>query len=308
MKKAQRAAGREVETIAASYRDMGWGEAIASSGTAKSIAAILAANGWCDQGISASGLRRLKTQLLAAGNTSSLKLEGVRADRLPILPGGVAVMSAIFDTLELEHVDISDAALRQGVLYDLLGRVQHHDKRSVTVQQFLRRYEVDSLQQARVSALALHLYENLVPGAPDEDRQLLQWAAQLHEIGLSIAHAGYHKHSAYVLSNADMPGFSRNEQARLARVVLAHRGKLNKVSELPLDSAEWWLVLCLRLATLFHRSRLNVRMPSITCTVSERGFIIGLDKAWLDAHSLTAAALDDEIDEWRSIGIKFEVK
>ncbi len=127
---------------------------------------------------------------------------------------------------------VSEAALRHGVLYDLLGRVMHHDMREATVAQFMRRYHVDAAQAARVRDLALRIYDQLAPassGEDDPDRMLLDWAARLAEVGLSIAHAQYHKHSAYVLSNADMPGFSRVEQQRLARIVLAHRGKLEKM-------------------------------------------------------------------------------
>ena len=137
-------------------------------------------------------------------------------------------MYAVFEELDIESMTVSEAALRHGVLYDLLGRVMHSDMREATVTQFMRRYHVDAAQAARVQELALRIYDQLAgKGATedDPDRALLGWAARLAEVGLSIAHAQYHKHSAYVLSNADMPGFSRVEQQRLARIVLAHRGQ-----------------------------------------------------------------------------------
>ena len=157
---------------------------------------------------------------------------------------------------------VSDGALRHGVLYDLLGRVQHRDMREATVAQFMRRYHVDAAQAERVRSLSLKIYDALSPGADredDADRTMLEWAARLAEIGLSIAHAQYHKHSAYVLSNADMPGFSRMEQARLARVVLAHRGKLGKVQDAGFEGADWKLVFALRCASLILRSRTDAQ-------------------------------------------------
>jgi exopolyphosphatase / guanosine-5'-triphosphate,3'-diphosphate pyrophosphatase len=160
-----------------------------------------------------------------------------------------------------------------------------------------------------VRNLSLKIYDALAPGADrddDADRMLLEWAARLAEIGLSIAHAHYHKHSAYVLSNADMPGFSRMEQARLARLVLAHRGKLSKVQE-GLDTADWKLVFALRIAALILRSRTDARLPFLRVAADSAGFAIDLPQSWLDENALSAAALDSEADHWKTVGMKLAV-
>ncbi|HSD44922.1 MAG TPA: exopolyphosphatase, partial [Burkholderiales bacterium] len=291
MKKAELAASNEIERIARDFRRAGWKEAVASSGTAKAIGAVLAGNGWTQGDITSEGLERLRAQMIKAGDVDRLDSLGVRDDRAPILPGGVAIMLAAFAELGLESVQVSEAALRQGVLYDLLGRVQHHDMREMTVRQFMRRYHVDGAQGERVRALALQLLGDLSPRARDADQLLLGWAAQLHEIGLSIAHAAYHKHSAYILSNADMPGFSRDEQARVARIVLAHRGKLAKIEGLPARSPDWALVFSLRVAALVYRSRVDLELPRIGCKATDSGYQLAVPSAWLEANPLTAAAL-----------------
>jgi exopolyphosphatase/guanosine-5'-triphosphate,3'-diphosphate pyrophosphatase len=246
--------------------------------------------------------------MIKAGDVDRLDALGVRGDRAPILPGGVAIMLAAFAELGLESVHVSEAALRQGVLYDLLGRVQHHDMREMTVRQFMRRYHIDGAQGERVGALALQLLGELSPRAREADQLLLGWAAQLHEIGLSIAHAAYHKHSAYILSNADMPGFSRDEQARVARIVLAHRGKLAKIEGLPARSPDWALVFCLRVASLVYRSRVDLELPRIGCKATDSGYQLAVPSAWLDAHPLTATALEAEAEEWRGLGLRFDVR
>jgi exopolyphosphatase/guanosine-5'-triphosphate,3'-diphosphate pyrophosphatase len=246
--------------------------------------------------------------MIKAGDVDRLDALGVRSDRAPILPGGLAIMLAAFAELGLESVQVSEAALRQGVLYDLLGRVQHHDMREMTVRQFVRRYHVDGAQGERVRALALQLLGELTDRPREADPLLLGWAAALHEIGLSIAHAAYHKHSAYILSNADMPGFSRDEQARVARVVLAHRGKLAKIEGLPARSPDWALVFALRVATLFYRSRVDVDLPRIGARATDSGYQLSVPAAWLEAHPLTAAALEAEAEEWRNVGLKFDVR
>jgi exopolyphosphatase/guanosine-5'-triphosphate,3'-diphosphate pyrophosphatase len=154
------------------------------------------------------------------------------------------------------------------------------------------------------------IYDALGPGTDrddDADRQMLQWAARLAEIGLSIEHAQYHKHSAYVLSNADMPGFSRMEQARLARIVLAQRGKLGKVQDAGLDGNDWKLVFALRIASLILRSRTDAKLPFLRVAADDAGFAIDLPQSWLDDNALSAAALDAEADLWKKIGMRLEV-
>src|SRR5688572_7167385 len=310
MKAAETAARQELAGIVRGYRAEGWEEAVASSGTARSIENILRENGLAEEGITRGGLEKLRTMLIKAERSDPDRIPGLRPNRAPVLPGGIAIMTAVFDELELEHVKVSDGALRHGVLYDLLGRVQHRDMREATVAQFMRRYHVDAPQAERVMNLSLKIYDALQPGADrddDADRGMLAWAARLAEIGLSIAHAQYHKHSAYVLSNADMPGFSRMEQARLARIVLAHRGKLGKVQDAGLDGADWKLVFALRCASLILRRRADLKLPFLRVAADSGGFAIDLPSAWLEDNPLSADALESEADQWKAVGMKLDV-
>ena len=307
-KQAELAARSELQTIVKQYTRHGWAGVVGSSGTARSIAGILEANGWSGQGISAAGLDKLRSAFFKAGDVERLLLPGMRDDRAAILPGGLAIMCAAFAELGIEHMSVSDAALRQGVLYDLLGRVQKHDMREVTVRQFMRRYHVDTAQAQRVAELARGLHDQLAAsGSEPHAGQTLAWAAALHEIGISIAHNGYHKHSAYIIANADMPGFSRMEQAQLARLALAHRGRLSKLPDLSLVPGEWEQVFCLRLASLFCRSRTDLELPPLGCEITESGFRLLLPESLLENRPLAAAALAEESDEWKSIGLHLEV-
>jgi len=177
------------------------------------------------------------------------------------------------------------------------------------VRQFMRRYHVDTAQAQRVGRLAEMLHRNLRAGAGDAAaEQILAWGAALHEIGISIAHNGYHKHSAYIVANADMPGFSRMEQSQLARLVLAHRGKLAKLQELSPAPGDWELVFCLRVASLFYRSRADIELPQLASEMTESGFRLLLTPAFLEDRPLIAAALADEAGEWRAIGLRLELK
>jgi exopolyphosphatase/guanosine-5'-triphosphate,3'-diphosphate pyrophosphatase len=310
MRAAELAARQELAGIVRAYRAAGWDEAVASSGTARSIENILRANELAEEGLTREGLERLRSLLIKHGSADAQRIAGLRPNRAPVLPGGLAILSAVFDELGLAAMKVSAAALRHGVLYDLLGRFEHRDMREVTVEQFMRRYHVEAAQAERVRNLALMIYDALTPGAEREDegeRQVLKWAAGLSEIGLSIAHAQYHKHSAYVLSNADMPGFSRMEQARLARVVLAHRGKLAKMQDAGVDSADWKLIFALRTASLILRSRTDARLPFLRVAADAGGFAIDLPQSWLEENPLSGAALEAETDHWKSVGMKLQV-
>ena len=217
-------------------------------------------------------------------------------------------MSAALAEFGMEQLEVSDGALRQGVLYDLLGRVRHRDMREATVKQFMRRYQVDAAQAARVARFAQDIHASLNAEAAEGDTTMLHWAANLHEIGISIAHAGYHKHSAYILAQADMPGFSQREQERLSRLVLAHRGKLTKLDDLPERSTDWDLIFALRLAALFCLSRRELAPPTLACKSSKNGFQLTLPRAWLEEHPMTEAALEQETEEWRALDVKLEVR
>lgn len=314
---AQMAAAKEVSLIAHAYQKTGWGEAIGSSGTAKAIAEILEQNNLNPGGVSGitrQGLDRLCALMIRFKRMDALPLKGVRSDRIPVLPGGVAIMSAILDTLGLAHVTYADGALRLGVLYDLLGRFHHHDMRTATVKNFQRRYQVESGQAKRVTETALQIFKDLMGlklrkhEELEKELQFVDWAASLHEIGLSIAHTGYHKHGAYVLSYADMPGFSKMDQARLALLVLCHRGKLNKVEALSREDVAWRQILSLRLASILHRARLEGAAPELQARETVNGFTLQLPATWLDENPMTAAALRDESAVWEEAGFRLRIR
>ncbi len=306
LREAELAALRELEAIVRIYREVGWDFAVASSGSAKAILEILELNGFSAGGITREGLAQLRAELLRAGHVGRLALAGLRADRQPVLPGGFAIMSAVVEAFRLERIDFSDGALRLGVLYDLLGRHAHHDQRDATAEAFMRRYQVDARQALRVTGTALRLLEQALPAArdpDDSDRRFLGWAGALHEIGLSVAHASYHKHSAYILENADMPGFSRMDQARLARLALAHRGKLERVRAVAPSERDWLLILCLRLAVILHRTRDDELAGALLLLPQRKGYVVGMNEAGLRGRPLTLALLEEEARQWTQVGV-----
>ena len=307
-KEAEIAAATELQTIVHDFTPDEWKDAIGSSGTARAIAEVLEAGAVSSNGITPKGMAWIKEKLLDAGEVRKLDLLGLRDDRKPVFAGGFAIMSAVFRELRIEAMHTTDCGLRDGVLWDMLGRIQHRDVRDTTVKQFMRRYQVDHQQAARVEKLSASLFKQLAAQYPDPEHvfQDLAWAARLHEVGLSIAYPSYHKHSAYILGNADMPGFSKMEQANLARLVLGSRGSLTKLAPLIERGEDWLPVLALRLAALLHRGRMSTRLGEVRLDYVGKEFVLGIDAAWLERNPLTAAAVDAEAKIWKSVNLRLE--
>ena len=303
LKQAELAARIELQVIAADYRGQ-WQHALGSSGTAKVLNEILLLNGYSQSGITREGLEKLRTHLLRVGDVQKLDLTGLRPDRIPALAGGFAIMYAAFCELAIEQMQPALGALREGVLYDLWGRVHDNDTLDVTMRQFMQRYRVDTKQAGRVARLAQVFARQFFGGEIDEDAlHTLNRAANLHEIGISVAHSGYHKHTAYILANADMPGYSKKEQARLSLLALAQRGNLSKLQGQLKNIEDHALAMSLRLAVLFCRNRSDSDLPVLRGRFNETGFRLSIDADWLAQNPLTEAALQEEVKQWKTLGI-----
>jgi exopolyphosphatase / guanosine-5'-triphosphate,3'-diphosphate pyrophosphatase len=297
-RKATLAAHQELEPIVRRFRRLGWERAAGSSGTVRTVGRLLRDAGWSEGDIKAPGLSLLRDRLLEAGDVRALEAVGMSPERAPVFAGGVAILAAAFEALEIESMAVSEGGLREGVLYDLLGRIHDEDTRSRTVEAMMERYHVDREQAERVEATARRLLDQVAAAwkLEDEDSaRALQWAALLHEIGLDIAHGHFHKHGAYVIENADLPGFSLAEQALVATLVRAHRRKLP--IELFEDAPRSWLRLSvlLRIAVALHRGRGGTApMPELSIEEGKRSLHLAFPAGWLEEHPLTAADLELE--------------
>ena len=310
-KRAVIAAQMELEPFQKTFRAGNWDEAVGASGTLRTVEKLLLSSGWSKNGITPDGLGRLIDVLLAAGHFDKLQLPELSLDRKPILPGGVAILFATFKSLGIQRMQVADGALREGLLHDLLGRINHEDIRSRTVTAMASRYHVDQEHSGRIGNTLKNLVNQTFPRAGTDAEtalQWLEWAAALHEIGLDIAHSQYHKHGAYILENADMPGFSRQDQKLLATLVRAHRRKfpvkLFKELAAPWNTAAPPLALMLRLSVLLNRSRQSDPIPEISLALTETGIQVRFPNDWLNDHPLTLADLELEASYLGDAGLQ----
>lgn len=316
-RKARLAARIELEFLERRYRQAGWDTAIGASGTVRGVWRVMMAQGWCDAQITRGGLDKLVDLVIDRGQVARIDFEALREDRRPVFVGGLAVLAAVFDALDIKQMATSERALREGLVYDLLGRLSDQDVRSEAVDALATRYAVEMRQAEDIRHTAMKLLDQVAdPWGLDarSSATFLQWAAKLHEIGLVIAHAGYHKHSEYILRHGDLQGFSQTDQQLLAVLVRLHRGRFSAgaLADVPVDWREplQRLAILLRLAVLLHRSRSPGLRPPVMASPLPRGRGLALSfrrANWLDEHPLTRADLEMEAEFLSAAGFKLQI-
>ncbi len=313
--RAEIAARLELEGIRRQYRSAGWDEAVGSSGTVRAIEEVLRLSGLGEVPMTLRGVKRLRKELVRRGHVEALAdLPGLARERAPVLPGGLAILEALFQSFEVQALATAEYSLREGVLYDLVGRFHHEDVREGTIRSLSERYHVDLQQAERVERTALFALAQVEEAwrlEPELSRQLLSWAARLHEVGLAVAYSGYHRHGGYLLANTSMPGFSREEQMRLATLVRCHRRKLapELFEALTPEDRELVLRLCvlLRLAVRLERARSPRRTNVFQLRGRAAAFELVFPPGWLAEHTLVRADLEDEASLLAGVGLELDL-
>jgi exopolyphosphatase/guanosine-5'-triphosphate,3'-diphosphate pyrophosphatase len=314
MKRARLAARLELEPVKLSFKAIGWENAVGSSGTIRTVGEILRARGQNDGLITASALEALIEHTIRVGNLARLKLPGLTDERTPVFPGGLAILAEILSVFDIQNMRVAEGALREGLLYDMIGRLTDEDARVRSVRAMQGRYHVDMAQAERMEATVLDFLQQTQGDWDLEEpfaESVLSWAARLHEIGLDVSHSHYQKHGSYLLEHADMPGFPQEEQRILAYIVGAHRRKMH-VEPLQDLNPPWhikaeYIAVLLRIAVLLHRGRSPVALPKIELRAKARTLEMQFPKGWLDDHPLTAADLEHEIDYLKAAGFRLKV-
>ncbi|MDX3774088.1 exopolyphosphatase [Chromatiaceae bacterium AAb-1] len=305
-------AEQELEPIVSSFRAAGWQQAVGTSGTVKTIRDIIIGLGWSHQQIELSHLLALKEHLIAQQNSQQLDLPGLTDDRKLLICSGLAILIAAFQMLQIDQMVYADAALREGVLYEMTDRLQHMDIREHTIKSLIRRYDIDQPQAERVHTTALHLLSQVQPQwqLSSEESDLLGWAATVYEIGLHINSSGVQKHSAYILQNANLPGFNQEQQQLLACLVRFHRRKI-RPEELPFFNLYQlpqviYLLVLLRLAVLLNQKRRDDFLPQVQLQATSQSLQIQLPADWLEQQTVLAADLQQEQKYLKKIAFKLE--
>lgn len=302
----------EVQPVAFAFGADQWSEAVGTSGTIRGVLTILEAmNLSPEHTITLESLETLAAKICEFGHVDEVILPGLSEDRRPVFIGGLAVLHGVFKELNIREMQVSSFAIREGIILDLAGTFEDLDIRKDTVAWMVDQYRVDKEQARRVSKLVIKLFKQVKADFGSDYkrcRKIVSWAAELHEVGLSISHASHNKHSAYLLQNSEMPGFSRQEQKLLSFLVLNHRRKLRPMTKTYGFNPDWRLVQIIRLACLFSRRRSDDATPeSLGIKFTPTGMQLTLPEQWLQEHPLTAESLISEQEYQAEQNLELEV-
>jgi len=312
--RARLAVELELAPVAARFRQLGWQHVAGSAGSVRAVGECLRELDPAATAITADGLEALLAAMGEVDDIRDLDLAAIDSDRAAVFAGGTAVLAGLFETFSLDEMRVADGGLREGLLYDMIGRMTDIDARERTVHAMQRRYQVDTAQAERVEATVTGFLAQVDEAwqlADPHAESMLRWSARLHEIGLDVSHNGYQHHGAYLLENADMYGFAREDQLLLACLVGAHRRKpqLDALERLvpPWDRKALWMIVLLRLAVLLHRGRSGAPLPAIVLAAKGRTLTVRFPARWLNDHALTAADLRREMSWLRGINVRLRV-
>lgn len=312
--RALRSVEADMQELRLRYLGRGWDSAIGSSGTVRAVEEICRRQGWCERDITAAAVTRLRDRLLDFRTIDAVSLPGLSERRHPVLAGGLVMLEACFDALGIDRLKVSPYALREGVLHDMLGRLEHRDPRDKTVEALVARYGVEVAQAERVKRIALAAFDGFADGdfLRPVHRQLLGWAADLHETGLGISHSQYQVHSGYLVENSDLPGFTRQEQMFLAALVRNHRRAIPRgfADRLPARMLHplRMTLLCLRFACVLCRSRDDGAVPEFRLVEEGDALVASLPLDWMEAHPLTVFDLQQECRDLKAMGLVLRVE
>ncbi len=312
-RQAEVAASAVLDEALTPYAKRHWDNAYGSSGTVGAIAEILVGLGHPAEYITRAGLTAIKESLQRAGRMEKVRLEGLKDDRRAVLCGGLSVLCALFDLLDIDALHVADGALRQGVLYDMVERKYNAtDVRGSTVARMAITFKIDPLQAQRVTSIAQTLFEQVMPKQDmamfESQSRKLSWAAQLHEIGSHISHSDYHKHGAYILENVDAVGFAQHELHRLGLLVLGHKGKLKKLGEHLSDSTFVCQLLALRLAVIACHARTNPDWSAVRLSLKNDNLTLQVPSNWIHIYPQSVHLLKQEMEAWQKSPWPFQFK
>ncbi|WP_240725229.1 Ppx/GppA family phosphatase [Mangrovimicrobium sediminis] len=309
-KRAYNMARLEVSHIAGRFNRKHWEECVGSSGTLNAIDALVTAAGWSSGGITRKALAKLEKKLLKFKQFEDINLPGLSDNRRNVIVAGVAITCALFDILDIQEMRTSKGALREGVIYDLMGRLSHEDVRERTVNALAQRYSVDE-GTANIVERRCRLFYDATRAAWKLDKQdweLLHWTARTHEIGTAISHKHFNRHSAYLLRNADLPGFSQEEQELMAVLAQGQRGKADSSLQEAIAQARHthlhYLLAILRLAGRFKYVEALEELPDFNVEAEEASIALAFPEGWMDSHPLTVSELEQEQAQLGKLGLE----
>lgn len=292
------------------YPGTAWDCAYASSGTANALGEILTALGLDGRVITPHKLRHLQGLLLQAGHIDRLRLPALKEERRPVLAGGISVMLAVVELLDIAELEVAQGALRQGVLHDLLEHEPPADKEAAEIRALQQDFGVDAAQAERICRVAMALWESLRPADADDAHaaRALRIAALLHEVGMRVALNDYHHHGAYILRHCAHATWDDALRQRISQLVLGHQGKLRKLDAALADPDLALPLMALRLATQLCHARRDPVLTDLALDRDGAACQLQITDAWAGAYPQSARLLEQEALAWQKTPWRLALK
>jgi exopolyphosphatase/guanosine-5'-triphosphate,3'-diphosphate pyrophosphatase len=298
--------------VISNFISFDWEQCLGASGTPQAITDILVTQGISDS-IRIDYLHNLKQQCIDCATIDLLQIEGLTESRRAIFPSGLAILIALFEELNIQEMQISGGALREGLIYGMLDNMQQNDRRLQTLEQCVDRFHIDSEQAYRVKGVALGLFKQvqsqMVLGKVDCEA-ILMGAAMLHEIGLHIEYKLHHQHGAYILTHLPMVGYTQQQRAGIKMLVQSHRQdiKLGLFDSFHPEVRQALLVLVrvLRLSCLLSIRRKDNLLADFNLIIIDEKWTLTFPKGWLKSHPLIDAELANEKWQQHKVGLILE--
>ena len=306
------AAALEISHISSKFLAAGWRDCVGTSGTLQSIETIAITNGWTKTGIHLETLQQLKEHIFTFSDFDKVTIEGLNENRRNVIVTGVAISLAIFSKMNITSMKISKGALREGVVYDLLGRLSHEDVRDRTIKSLMQRFGVDQTEALSVAERTQRFFHSVKKPweLNTHDKDILYWASLTHEIGMLISHKHYNRHSSYLLKNSDLPGFSQGEQEKLSLLTHTHRGKIKNLFLGNVSKKEGQhlsrMIALIRISVLLKYTEEPSGTLNLELTAKDSTLTLLFQNNWLDAHPLTRQAIDKEKILLADVGITLQ--
>jgi exopolyphosphatase/guanosine-5'-triphosphate,3'-diphosphate pyrophosphatase len=225
---------RALEAPTAAIRKIGFDLVAMSSGTARAVAELIpTASTDKPRPVAFKDVWALEEKLCALTAAERSRLPGLDPKRVDSIIPGVILVRSVLEVVHADSYVLCEAALREGLVADYAARNgpgiqlvdEYPDLRRRSVMRLARRCHANQPHSEQVARLALDLFRGLRPlhTLANADGELLEFAALLHDIGFHIAASKHHKHSAYLIENAELQGFTADEIQTLAQTVRYHR-------------------------------------------------------------------------------------
>lgn len=307
-----------IRSVSKKYKQLNWNQVVGSSGTCRAIADMISANHLNDNPIlpvkdlggliTLVGLEAIKQNLIEAKTIDNFKISGLKSERRPVIAGGISVLIAIFKEFNIESMEVSESAIIYGALHEAIlnkmvnkgeqfigslkritpsnGYDKKSDRRHQEVIDWVDQFSVDKIQAYRMIDFCNQLYKTIKSKKDDNyknSKKILEWACLLHEIGLVVNYRQYQQHSSYIISNKELTAFSKSDQARLASLVLCHRGRLDKMN-LSACYLDWASLICIRLSFIFFKKRTDIEIPEIIVDQKDGKVLLVINEEWINQY------------------------